>query len=576
VVDPESYDPARRIWNWANGRTFDPAPTEIVLAPGQILTIETNWSGLANDGTVVARGRYRALGTIPSDARVPVRPGEFFVRPDPPPDLRLVLRLSVEPGAAPQGTARALLLSVSNPTNEPVTLTFPTTQLYDFQLSDPRMMRPTPLWTWSHGRGFERVETQVTIPANGRIEYVEGWDGNGNDGLVVGPGIYHMLGRLTLPLGVEGAGDEHRSPEVLRQKRAGRDHEIPPASGRRIGRPGGSVRRALRFAVRNDMPFCWTARLAGVILLAPEGKSPVSIDQVPVQRRQRWTGFQVLDRRGIGGERMTRTRKNTIRALCPALVKEHQLLMATLDAFMDDEMDFRPEARGSTPSLTVREIFMHVVDADHRFVDGGVSGKVFTRPEFVCDESFATITRITEGQLDRAAIRQELELSWKGVEAILDWPVAALQRKISPENRNSLLTLMTFAFMHHAQHRGQLWTYLELLGRRPPRAERSPRSRIGGPRRQFRIRNRGGCGGCIRILDRTFDSVGNIAQADGASSCENETVVLVAVVAAQARPGTDLFPLTVEYRERFSPSVVSRRYRKREGAAVRTRFRTAG
>ncbi len=76
----------------------------------------------------------------------------------------------------------------------------------------------------------------------------------------------------------------------------------------------------------------------------------------------------------------------------------------------------------------------------------------------------------------------------------------------------------------------------------------------------------------IRILDRTFTMEwGKIAlQANGAVLVrEGETVVLVTVVAAEEpREGTDFFPLTVEYRERFS--AVGRfpgGYRKREGQA---------
>ncbi len=76
----------------------------------------------------------------------------------------------------------------------------------------------------------------------------------------------------------------------------------------------------------------------------------------------------------------------------------------------------------------------------------------------------------------------------------------------------------------------------------------------------------------IRILDRTFViEWGKIAQqANGAVLVrENETVVLVTVVAdREPRAGTDFFPLTVEYRERFS--AIGRfpgGYRKREGAA---------
>jgi polyribonucleotide nucleotidyltransferase len=76
----------------------------------------------------------------------------------------------------------------------------------------------------------------------------------------------------------------------------------------------------------------------------------------------------------------------------------------------------------------------------------------------------------------------------------------------------------------------------------------------------------------IRVQDRTFRiEWGRIArQANGAVLVgEGETLVLVTVVAAEEpREGTDFFPLTVEYRERFS--AIGRfpgGYRKREGQA---------
>ncbi len=76
----------------------------------------------------------------------------------------------------------------------------------------------------------------------------------------------------------------------------------------------------------------------------------------------------------------------------------------------------------------------------------------------------------------------------------------------------------------------------------------------------------------VRVLDTLFQiEWGRIAaQANGAVLVrQGDTVVMAAVVAAEeARPGGDFFPLTVEYRERFS--AVGRfpgGYRKREGAA---------
>ena len=76
----------------------------------------------------------------------------------------------------------------------------------------------------------------------------------------------------------------------------------------------------------------------------------------------------------------------------------------------------------------------------------------------------------------------------------------------------------------------------------------------------------------VRVRDRTFViEWGRLAlQAGGAVLIrENETVLLItAVASAEPRPGIDFFPLTVDYRERFSAvGGFPGGYRKREGPA---------
>ncbi len=200
-VDPDLPGPPHLIWNWAFGRAFDQNLTEIVLDAGEKSIHEINWPGTANDGSEPADGRYLVEGIVPADRRVPVRAAEIVLGNPPPPALRLVLRLTVEPREAAGGTAREMRFSISNPTGDPVTLTFPTSQTYDFHVYDHRMMHAVPLWSWSAHRAFERVETPVTIPANGRIEFIEAWNGMGDDGVLAGPGTYRVRARLALPAG---------------------------------------------------------------------------------------------------------------------------------------------------------------------------------------------------------------------------------------------------------------------------------------------------------------------------------------------------------------------------------------
>jgi uncharacterized damage-inducible protein DinB len=165
-----------------------------------------------------------------------------------------------------------------------------------------------------------------------------------------------------------------------------------------------------------------------------------------------------------------RASKATIGSVYPLLAQERKLLMATLDAFSEEEMEYRPATgNGGTP-LSVREVFLHLVDADRRLVEYGIRGSQPTLPGFVCDESASQIERIAQPELDREGIRTALERAWSVIEGILDWPAQALTRKHSPKNPTNLLTILGYALVHQAQHRGQLWAYLELLGKVPPRA----------------------------------------------------------------------------------------------------------
>jgi hypothetical protein len=183
------------IWNWAHGRTFEPTLSEIVLQPGEERTTELEWPGTDNEGVPVPIGEYQIMARIPAEQAVPVAPAHLVVgNPTPP----LVLRFAVEPRSAPQGAQRTLQLSIGNPGPDPVELVFSSAQIYDFMLDDPMTMMPGWDWRWSEGKGFPAVVTPLTIPAEGRIEFSEPWDGRLTSGRVLRPGTYTMQAMLML------------------------------------------------------------------------------------------------------------------------------------------------------------------------------------------------------------------------------------------------------------------------------------------------------------------------------------------------------------------------------------------
>jgi hypothetical protein len=52
------------VWTWSNGKTFDPTPQEVVLAPGESLQFQTTWGLTQNNGLPASSGTYTVRGTF--------------------------------------------------------------------------------------------------------------------------------------------------------------------------------------------------------------------------------------------------------------------------------------------------------------------------------------------------------------------------------------------------------------------------------------------------------------------------------------------------------------------------------
>ncbi|MFL5348718.1 MAG: BsuPI-related putative proteinase inhibitor [Hyalangium sp.] len=52
------------VWSWSNGKTFDPTPQEIVLAPGESRQYQTTWGLTQNNGLAAPSGTYTVRGTF--------------------------------------------------------------------------------------------------------------------------------------------------------------------------------------------------------------------------------------------------------------------------------------------------------------------------------------------------------------------------------------------------------------------------------------------------------------------------------------------------------------------------------
>lgn len=107
-----------------------------------------------------------------------------------PPPLRLIL--STDRSVYARGEPVRLTLAVTNPGPDPVTLTAPSSQLYDFAV----LRDGTEVWRWSAGRMFLTVLTDLTIPAGDTRVFAEVWSQRDLNGRPVGPGEYVVVGTL--------------------------------------------------------------------------------------------------------------------------------------------------------------------------------------------------------------------------------------------------------------------------------------------------------------------------------------------------------------------------------------------
>jgi len=71
-----------------------------------------------------------------------------------------------------RGEAIRLQLSLGNDNEDPMTLTFASSQIYDFWAQDPA---GNEVWRWSASRVFAAVITHVDIMPGATIEYVATW-----------------------------------------------------------------------------------------------------------------------------------------------------------------------------------------------------------------------------------------------------------------------------------------------------------------------------------------------------------------------------------------------------------------
>jgi hypothetical protein len=178
-------------WAWSAGKTFDPSPTQRTLAPGEVWVIQQVWNFRDNAGAKALDGDYTVSGTFLGnyEGRSGAKGGAQVItlRTSDP----LNVTFSTNKTAYKRLESARLTLRVTNVAPYAVTITFPTSQLYEFTA---HTSSGTTVWTWSRGKTFTPGPVELTLGPDEAVDFTETWSLVDNNGLPLTDGTYTVKG----------------------------------------------------------------------------------------------------------------------------------------------------------------------------------------------------------------------------------------------------------------------------------------------------------------------------------------------------------------------------------------------
>jgi hypothetical protein len=178
-------------WTWSTGRTFDPVAEVRTLAPGETWTVQESWAFVNDAGGGVLDGDFVVRGIFLGDylGRSGLKQGEQTINlftPDP-----IQVSFSTDKTTYSRLSPARLTLTLTNIASYPVTLYFPSEKRYDFSARDSlgRLV-----WTWSNGKTFPTVPSEVVLAPGASLSHTESWSFVQNNGLPVMDGPYTVRG----------------------------------------------------------------------------------------------------------------------------------------------------------------------------------------------------------------------------------------------------------------------------------------------------------------------------------------------------------------------------------------------
>lgn len=134
----------------------------------------------------------------------------------------------------------------------------------------------------------------------------------------------------------------------------------------------------------------------------------------------------------------------------------HGVTLRAVGTFSDDELDYRPR-----PEMrSVRELVHHIYTMEKEIAEGVRRGKVI---EEGAPEALASLTTVAALQDYVRACHRAAD---EALEAMTDEDLARTVE--APYGSFPGWQFFAFAYDEHWHHRGQLYTYLRLLGKEPP------------------------------------------------------------------------------------------------------------
>jgi uncharacterized damage-inducible protein DinB len=144
----------------------------------------------------------------------------------------------------------------------------------------------------------------------------------------------------------------------------------------------------------------------------------------------------------------------------------HGVTLRAIGTFSDADLDFRPHPE----TRTVRELIFHIYGMEKEIATGVRTGKISQETENLALPETAAAAA-TLASLDTVAKLQEYArachtIANEAAAAISDEELARLVE--APYGSFPAWQFFSFAYDEHWHHRGQLYTYLRLLGKEPP------------------------------------------------------------------------------------------------------------